>query len=77
VVAVSRAFRDRMPASWNIFSWLTAIGMVAAVAIPFLQINPDLDFWVLVAVAGVMVPIWAIWLGASFRAGDELETKVA
>jgi len=77
VAAVSRAFRDRMPASWNIFSWLTAIGMVAAVAIPFLQINPDLDFWVLVAVAGVMVPIWAIWLGASFRAGDELETKVA
>ena len=61
-----------MPAAWNVFSWLTVIGLVAAVAIPFLRINQDLDFWVLVAVAGVMVPIWAIWLGASFRPGDEL-----
>ena len=67
VAAAGTAFRDRMPASWNVFSWLTAIGMVAAVAIPFLQINPDLDFWVLVAVAGVIVPIWAFWLGASFQ----------
>lgn len=77
VVAVSRAFRDRMPAPWVIFSWLTATGMIAAVAIPFLQINPELDFWILVAVAGVMVPIWAIWLGVSFRAGDEMETEQA
>ena len=77
VVVVSRAFRDRMPPAWDIFSWLTAIAMVAAVAIPFLQINPELDFWVLVAVAGVIVPIWAIWLGASFRAGDNLETEEA
>ena len=72
VAAAGTAFRDRMPASWNVFSWLTAIGMVAAVAIPFLRINPELDFWVLVAVAGVIVPIWAFWLGASFRTGDEL-----
>jgi hypothetical protein len=74
VVAAGTAIRDRMPVSWNIFSWLTAIGLVAAVAIPSLHINPDLDFWVLVAVAGVMVPIWAISLGASLRAGDELVT---
>jgi hypothetical protein len=77
VVAAGTAFRDRMPASWNVFSWLTAIGMVAAVAIPFLQISPDLDFWVLVAVVGVIVPIWAFWLGASFQNGDELETEEA
>jgi hypothetical protein len=72
VAAAGTAFRDRMPAAWNVFSWLTVIGLVAAVAIPFLQINPDLDFWVLAAVAGVLVPIWAIWLGASFRPGKEL-----
>ena len=71
VASAGTAFRDRMPASWNVFSWLTAIGMVASVAIPFLQINPDLDFWVLVAIAGVIVPIWAFWLGASLRTGDE------
>jgi hypothetical protein len=73
LAAAGTAFRHRMPTSWNVFSWLTAIGLVAAVAIPFLQINPDLDFWVLVAVAGVMVPIWAFWLGASLRTVGERE----
>ena len=37
VVATATAFRDRMPSSWNIFSWLTAVGMVAAVGWPFLS----------------------------------------
>ena len=73
VAEIGTAFRDRMPASWNVFSWLTAIALVAAVAIPFLQINPDLDFWVQVIVAGVIVPIWAIWLGMSLRVEDELD----
>ena len=77
VVASGSAFRDRMPSSWRLFSWLTAIGLVAAVAIPFLQISPDLDMWVLVAVAGVIVPIWAVWLAASLRAEDELEAEAA
>ena len=77
VAAAGTAFQHRMPASWNLFSWLTALGMLAAVAIPFLQINPDLDFWVFVAVAGVIVPIWAIWLGASLRTGDELVAEGA
>jgi len=77
VVAAGRAFRERMPTSWGIFSWLTAIGMVAAAVIPFLRINPDLDVWILVVVAGVLVPIWALWLGTSFRAGDEPEPQEA
>jgi hypothetical protein len=77
VASAGTAFRPRMPASWNIFSWLTAIGMVATVAIPLLQISPDLDFWVLVAVAGVMVPIWAFWLGASLGTGWDLVTQDA
>jgi hypothetical protein len=75
VASAGTALRDRMPASWNVFSWLTAIGLVAAVAIPMLQINSDLDLWVLAVVAGVMVPIWAIWLGASRRAGDAVGTE--
>lgn len=71
VAAAGTAFRDRMPASWNIVSWITALGLVAAAVIPLLQINPDLDFWVSVVVAGLFVPIWAIWLGAAFNDGDE------
>jgi hypothetical protein len=77
VASAGTAFRDRMPASWNIFSWLTAIGLLVAVGIPFLQINPDLDLWVLAIVAGVMVPIWAIWLGASFRPDVDIEPAAA
>jgi hypothetical protein len=77
VAAAGTALRDRMPASWNLVSWLTAIGLVVAVVIPFLQINPELDFWVFVVVAGVIVPIWAIWLGASLRAGDDPKTEGA
>ena len=50
---------------------------VAAVAIPFLQVSPDLDMWVLIAVAGVIVPIWAIWLGASLRAEAEPDAEQA
>ena len=77
VASAGTAFRDRMPASWNVFSWLVAIGLVAAAVIPFFRINPDLDLWTLAIVAGVMVPAWAIWLGASFRARDELEPAAA
>jgi hypothetical protein len=67
VAATGTAFRDRMSPAWNIVSWLTAIGLVAAAVIPQLRISPDLDLWVLVLVAGVLVPIWAIWLGALLR----------
>jgi hypothetical protein len=77
IAAAGTAFRNRMPASWNILSWLAAVALIAAVAIPFLQINPDLDFWVGVIVAGVIVPIWAIWLGASLPDRHELDSDFA
>jgi hypothetical protein len=74
VGAAGTALRDRMPASWNIVSWITAFGLIAAVAIPFLRINPDLDFWVSAIVAGALVPIWALWLGAALGSRDGPET---
>jgi hypothetical protein len=77
VASAGTAFRDRMPAAWNVYSWLVAIGLVAAVVIPFLRINPELDLWVLAIVAGLMVPIWAVWLGTSLRDGDEPERVAA
>jgi hypothetical protein len=69
VAVAGTAFRTRMPAAWNVFSWLTAIALIAAVVIPTLRISPDLDLAVLVIV-GLMVPLWAIWLGASFTAAE-------
>jgi hypothetical protein len=77
VASAGTAFRDRMPASWNVYSWLVAIGLVAAGVIPFFRINPDLDLWVLAAVAGLMVPVWALWLGTSLRADEEPATAAA
>jgi len=77
VAATGTAFRDRLSASWNTFSWLTAMGLVGAAVIPFLRLSPDLDFWVLIAVAGAMVPIWAIWLGSSLRSSGEAEPQAA
>jgi hypothetical protein len=69
VAATATAFRDRMPASWNLYSWATAIVLIVAVVVPLLQINPDLDFWINAIAAAIVVPIWALWLGASFGSG--------
>jgi hypothetical protein len=66
-----------MSPAWNIVSWLTAIGLVAGAVIPLLRISPDLDLWVLVLVAGVLVPVWAIWLGASLRPGGHSPAEQA
>jgi hypothetical protein len=77
VASAGTALRDRMPAAWNIVSWITAIGLVAAVVVPLLRINPDLDFWLGVITAGVLVPIWSIWMGASLPLRHEREPRPA
>jgi hypothetical protein len=71
IVGVDMAFRRRMPAAWDIVSWLTAIGLIATVVVGYLRVEGDLPFYLQVVVAGVLVPIWTIWLGASLR--DEAE----
>jgi hypothetical protein len=71
IVGVDVAFRRRMPAAWDIVSWLTAIGLIATVVVGFLDLQGDLGFYLQVFVAGVLVPIWAIWLGASLRPNPE------
>ena len=71
IVGADIAFRRRMPAAWDIVSWLTAIGLIATVVVGFLDLQGDLGFYLQVFVAGVLVPIWAIWLGASLRPNPE------
>jgi hypothetical protein len=71
IVAVDVSFRRRMPAAWDIVSWLTAIGLIATVVVGFLTVEGDLPFYLQVFVAGVLVPIWAIWLGVSLRDDPE------
>ena len=71
IVGADVAFRRRMPAAWDIVSWLTAIGLIATVVVGFISVEGDLPFYLQVIVAGVLVPIWTIWLGASLRADPE------
>jgi hypothetical protein len=75
VLAVDASFRDRMPPAWDILSWLTAIGSIAAVAVGVLRLGEELGLYLLLFVSGVLVPIWAIWLGASLRGGPESELE--
>jgi hypothetical protein len=67
IVGVALALRRRMPAGWDIISWLTAIGLIATVVVQLLEVGGDLGTYLLAIVTGVLVPIWSIWLGASFR----------
>jgi hypothetical protein len=71
IVGADIAFRRRMPAAWDIVSWLTAIGLIATVVVGFINVEGELGFWLQVLVAGILVPVWAIWLGASLRANPE------
>jgi len=65
IVAVDVAFRRRMPAGWDILSWLTALGLIATVVVALLDLGNDVGDYLLALVTGVLVPIWTIWLGAS------------
>ena len=46
---------------------LTAIGLIATVVVGVVGFGGDLGLYLLLLVSGVLVPIWAIWLGASLR----------
>ena len=56
ILAADVAFRRRMPAAWDIVSWLTAIGLIATVVVGFVSVEGDLPFYLQVLVAGVLVP---------------------
>ena len=80
IFAVSSAFEDQISAPLKIVGWVTAIGLIAAVVVPQFSIGPEeLALWLQVVVSGVLVPIWAIWLGASLRAdaGSGAEPEAA
>jgi hypothetical protein len=76
IVGVDVAFRRRMPAAWDIVSWLTAIGLIATVVVGFINVEGDLPFYLQVLVAGILVPVWAIWLGASLRPNPDPDAGV-
>jgi hypothetical protein len=77
IVAVDVSFRKRMPAGWDIASWLTVIGLIATVVVGFFSLGgDDLALYLLLVVTGILVPIWAIWLGVSWRDAARSEREV-
>ena len=78
IVAVDLAFRRRMSPAWDILSWLTVIGLIATVVVGFFSLGGD-DFglYLLLVVTGILVPIWAIWLGGAWRDEERSEPSVS
>ena len=63
----ARAFGGRgMPVGWAWLSYLTAALLVASVLIGFAEVG-DVADWLSLVTIGILVPIWAVWLGLRFR----------
>jgi hypothetical protein len=78
IVAVAQGLRSRMPAAWEIVSWVTAAALVVGTLLRFFSLgSEDLGVFVFVAVSGVLVPIWSIWLSWTFRPEARMEEPVA
>jgi hypothetical protein len=78
VIAVGSGMRSRMPAGWEIVSWVTATALVLGTLLRFFSLgSEDLGTFLFVAISGVLVPIWSIWLAWSFRSDPRLEEPSA
>lgn len=75
IFAVDAAFRDQIPAPLWLVSWITAFGLIIAVVVPQFNIGPDeVSFWLQIVLSGVLIPIWAIWLGLSLAPRGAADT---
>jgi len=78
IVAVAQGLRSRMPAAWEIVSWVTAAALVVGTLLRFFSLgSEDLGVFVFVAISGVLVPLWSIWLSWAFRPEARMEEPVA
>jgi hypothetical protein len=70
VTLAARAFAGRaMPASWGWLSYLTAALLAVNVILGFANVG-ELADWLTLASIGILVPIWAAWLGLRFADPD-------
>jgi hypothetical protein len=78
IVAVAQGLRSRMPAAWEIVSWVTAAALVVGTLLRFFSLgSEDLGVFVFVAISGVLVPLWSIWFSWAFRPEARMEEPVA
>lgn len=68
-VLAGRLFGGReMPAAWTTLSYLTAILIALAVVLGLIG-QGDPSEWLTIALTGVVIPAWALWLALRFEAG--------
>ncbi|MFL5778248.1 MAG: hypothetical protein ACJ761_04835, partial [Chloroflexota bacterium] len=74
IFVLARAFRRDMLSGWEIWSWVTGAALIVGVVVRMLGLlSEDLGLIVFVFISGVLVPVWAIWLGLSLRPNDRIE----
>jgi hypothetical protein len=76
VVLAARLFGGRaMPATWGWLSYLTAAMLVLNVLLSFADVG-DIADWSTLASIGILVPVWAAWLGLRFEDRDAGATRM-
>jgi hypothetical protein len=65
-VVAARFGGREMPDGWGWLSFGIAVLVVAWLALTFLDVAGDITDVLLLVVIGILVPIWAIWLGLRF-----------
>jgi hypothetical protein len=61
-----------MARGWLALSYLLALLLVVTVVVGSAGIADDLNGWLTALATGVLVPVWAIWLGRDAPDGDEM-----
>jgi hypothetical protein len=71
LVVAGRAFvRVGMPAAWGSLSIITAALLIVTVVLGYADVGGDLTGWLTLLASGVLIPIWAVWLGRKLPALD-------
>jgi len=68
VVAGTAVAELALPPTWRLLSYVAAIMLVVSVALGWADVGGDASTWLTAAVTGLLIPIWAIWLGRSVPA---------
>src|SRR2546423_5616900 len=59
-------FAGRLGSRWTTFSWAIAVLVVIALLVSFIGRTDDLETALTVLLTGILVPLWAVWLGLRF-----------
>ena len=71
LIAAGRAFvRVGMPELWGSLSIITAALLIVAVVLGYADVGGDVTSWLTVLASGVLVPVWAVWLGRNLPGLD-------